>query len=283
MRQRAHPRSRGENLNQSITEPTADGSSPLTRGKHPAGFPSGQTTRLIPAHAGKTREGCGSGSTWEAHPRSRGENQVGETFVQIGTGSSPLTRGKPPRGRRGRCRHGLIPAHAGKTHLGFPGGGHCRAHPRSRGENDGVVMMWAISGGSSPLTRGKPPGVSGYDLWSRLIPAHAGKTCTAAVNRVATWAHPRSRGENLDAPDRAISTNGSSPLTRGKQEAFTAVGGDCGLIPAHAGKTVAVLDEATNGTAHPRSRGENASMLIGAAAVVGSSPLTRGKPWSGPT
>ena len=54
-------------------------------------------------------------------------------------------------------------------------------------------------------------------------------------------AHPRSRGENImdllgDAAD-----NGSSPLTRGKQ-----FGGDGGrrvggLIPAHAGKTIAVV------------------------------------------
>ena len=52
---RAHPRSRGENEKDTVSDPVPTGSSPLTRGK-PRGWkyvvdPDG----LIPAHAGKTR------------------------------------------------------------------------------------------------------------------------------------------------------------------------------------------------------------------------------------
>ena len=32
--------------------------------------------------------------------------------------------------------------------------------------------------------------------------------------------------------------------------------------------------------AHPRSRGENASEVVGLDGIRGSSPLTRGKPWA---
>ena len=131
----AHPRSRGENL--SVRSPVASdsGSSPLTRGK-----PSHQARRnrgpgLIPAHAGKTR--CLSRSTkcLRAHPRSRGENSSRLTFPSETIGSSPLTRGKRRCSYRGGESHGLIPAHAGKTHCLHPCSPTGTAHPRSRGEN----------------------------------------------------------------------------------------------------------------------------------------------------
>ena len=56
MRAWAHPRSRGENLVTLAAEAATAGSSPLTRGK-PANAPLDlDGGRLIPAHAGKTRE-----------------------------------------------------------------------------------------------------------------------------------------------------------------------------------------------------------------------------------
>ena len=50
------------------------------------------------------------------------------------------------------------------------------------------------------------------------------------------------------------------------------------LIPAHAGKTIAVLSDLADGAAHPRSRGENRSAMSVSTTALGSSPLTRGKP-----
>ena len=52
----AHPRSRGENKGTTLLERHVDGSSPLTRGKLRARFDTRVTQRLIPAHAGKTRD-----------------------------------------------------------------------------------------------------------------------------------------------------------------------------------------------------------------------------------
>ena len=119
-RPRAHPRSRGENQVMVRMRVFRVGSSPLTRGKR---FPAPAVwvmTRLIPAHAGKTRQWPGrSGAPW-AHPRSRGENDQGAPDHGWPVGSSPLTRGKPGCTiRRARCI-GLIPAHAGKTRTAAP-------------------------------------------------------------------------------------------------------------------------------------------------------------------
>ena len=131
----AHPRSRGENAVSDPHSRTAYGSSPLTRGKlgaiaHPVG-----PLRLIPAHAGKTPLYGVATCPSAAHPRSRGENRTRRTGESMGSGSSPLTRGKPPEdGSLARALR-LIPAHAGKTSSTPSSPKQKRAHPRSRGEN----------------------------------------------------------------------------------------------------------------------------------------------------
>ena len=192
----AHPRSRGENLNQSTTEPTASGSSPLTRGKHGCGRGWRVRRRLIPAHAGKTFRSSFSVCRGAAHPRSRGENRVIGSPLAILHGSSPLTRGKLKRVGVTLAHDRLIPAHAGKTASWRWPSLPVKAHPRSRGENTTSRGSRPRRSGSSPLTRGKR-GWRATDVVARgLIPAHAGKTSSPPSNRSAASAHPRSRGEN---------------------------------------------------------------------------------------
>ena len=53
---------------------------------------------------------------------------------------------------------------------------------------------------------------------------------------------------------------------------------DMGLIPAHAGKTVSSRLDTCPSQAHPRSRGENGREESKISKLIGSSPLTRGKP-----
>ena len=133
----AHPRSRGENGLTSAGTAVKAGSSPLTRGKHAIPAASATPMRLIPAHAGKT---CRSGSGWQrarAHPRSRGENPFPSTKCAGSLGSSPLTRGKPSAVSVRAPLERLIPAHAGKTTCSAAPSATRRAHPRSRGENEG--------------------------------------------------------------------------------------------------------------------------------------------------
>ena len=70
---------------------------------------------------------------------------------------------------------------------------------------------------------------------------------------------------------------GSSPLTRGKLIAVDLNTMRERLIPAHAGKTRLAVRLASELGAHPRSRGENWSMILSNESMRGSSPLTRGK------
>ena len=112
-----------------------------------------------------------------------------------------------------------------------------RAHPRSRGENVIGQLLSAVGEGSSPLTRGKLGDSLAPINTEWLIPAHAGKTYGSHTLTVPSWAHPRSRGENIQTTVQTVAGWGSSPLTRGKHRGLRAVLQRDRLIPAHAGKT----------------------------------------------
>ena len=296
-RREAHPRSRGEN---SVTY-----------------RPCRLGCRLIPAHAGKTIAPLSSGPCERAHPRSRGENVPSWIDSPMIWGSSPLTRGKQPLTGGGVLAGRLIPAHAGKTSACQRLPAASRAHPRSRGENCKRPSTRSSTVGSSPLTRGKLLSSFCVGDGGGLIPAHAGKTEADRCPVVQSWAHPRSRGENLLLVLPSGSIQGSSPLTRGKRRARHSCSarrrlipahagktsvcvlvcsvegsspltrgkhaqtrdGLCilGLIPAHAGKTMTAIDARACRGAHPRSRGENQALDVDHHPHAGSSPLTRGK------
>ena len=212
-----------------------------------------------------------------AHPRSRGENPHRKDQDPCVPGSSPLTRGKRRSQAVNLPGDGLIPAHAGKTGNGVGTHGVSPAHPRSRGENCARWRTRTRQRGSSPLTRGKPPGPgSACRPWG-LIPAHAGKTSGRGGPRPQPEAHPRSRGENAPTVRPGLRGTGSSPLTRGKRCLEGLAVDRRRLIPAHAGKTLLARPNAPEPTAHPRSRGENSSLVATPTSAAGSSPLTRGK------
>ena len=114
-RGRAHPRSRGENSRSLRAGVSRRGASPLTRGKPEPGGPRMSTNGRIPAHAGKTLGRRPTTPARRAHPRSRGENEIGGGLGAHLFGASPLTRGKHGGGRGLSRPVGRIPAHAGKT------------------------------------------------------------------------------------------------------------------------------------------------------------------------
>ena len=257
VRGRAHPRSRGENGSHVLACHWFSGSSPLTRGKHASLCGKTCKERLIPAHAGKTQGAWERDAHHTAHPRSRGENCPPTRIRLLSAGSSPLTRGK-----RGRARP-ILPGRL--------------AHPRSRGENSDPAYGMALSVGSSPLTRGKPVSRQVSSSSTGLIPAHAGKTHHTGDPLERTRAHPRSRGENVRSATRLLAICGSSPLTRGKRYTPRPGAPERRLIPAHAGKTAGSAAPTSWVSAHPRSRGENASNRLSQISAGGSSPLTRGK------
>ena len=212
---------------------------------------------LIPAHAGKTPSVVAPVLARRAHPRSRGENESRSRAGLMTRGSSPLMRGTLLGSLLRLGRHGLIPAHTGKTRACRAEPTSTRAHPRSRGENAVVSLEQLAPAGSSPLTRGKRLRTAARDGVQGLIPTHAGKTLPSLSVLALVRAHPRSRGENLSALIDGSGQRGSSPLTRGKPV------------------VIRLGDDAKR--AHPRSRGENIVVAIGALVAAGSSPLTRGK------
>ena len=173
------------------------GSSPRRRGKPSTRRRRESQSRLIPAHAGKTRHRRGSQVLAPAHPRSRGENNRATPGGEAIAGSSPLTRGKRQSDDVRRARGRLIPAHAGKTGARSPATAAATAHPRSRGENGLGESLLNHLQGSSPLTRGKRASGANADARFGLIPAHAGKTAWRPARSSIDTAHPRSRGENL--------------------------------------------------------------------------------------
>ncbi len=254
---KAHPRSRGENEDERSWTVTRLGSSPLTRGKLCAPPAYRDMTRLIPAHAGKTRSAHAAAPRPSAHPRSRGENFQAELEMIQERGSSPLTRGKRQIGLAHQLLQRLIPAHAGKTRRRASPTGGRPAHPRSRGENAEYGLEDNPDLGSSPLTRGKRPRHALPRSELRLIPAHAGKTWSPGWPGSSGQAHPRSRGENALMAEWGFPQSGSSPLTRGKHVPVVQGHLVGRLIPAHAGKTSLSAAWTVIEGAHPRSRGEN--------------------------
>ena len=193
-------------------------------------------------------------------------------------GSSPLTRGKLTCACVVSCIFGLIPTHAGKTPITCATFSMQRAHPHSRGENAFAFCVCCSVEGSSPLTRGKRALQGKAAALAGLIPTHAGKTERGRGCPRRAEAHPHSRGENCHQRTDAGRQRGSSPLTRGKLETEQMKTASDGLIPTHAGKTVALYGATRALGAHPHSRGENAAIAASDATDKGSSPLTRGKP-----
>ena len=175
----------------------------------------------------------------QAHPRSRGEHLYGVLCFLRLDGSSPLTRGARLKNHHPHFIDGLIPAHAGSTCLGCTSVPPQGAHPRSRGEHTPSLTASSIALGSSPLTRGAPERNFPYNVQVGLIPAHAGSTPGTCCESLPTEAHPRSRGEHDAGTIGQNKVSGSSPLTRGALVILTLGMGRVGLIPAHAGSTLA--------------------------------------------
>ena len=111
---------------------------------------------LIPARAGKTKQGAKDPPKPSAHPRAGGENQ------EVRSEAGPVLR--------------LIPARAGKTGWWGPSLVVRPAHPRAGGENRLDAIQKLVEAGSSPRGRGKPDTLHSQGPTARLIPARAGKT-----------------------------------------------------------------------------------------------------------
>ena len=149
-----HPRSRGEYVAAAAAGLTWFGSSPLSRGILVGAAQAAAVRGIIPALAGNTSVSVATGSRSRDHPRSRGEYQSRSRRRRNTMGSSPLSRGIPPRSRVLHARLRIIPALAGNTARRDSGAPWREDHPRSRGEYAHPSRGVNSSCGSSPLSRG---------------------------------------------------------------------------------------------------------------------------------
>ena len=91
--------------------------------------------------------------------------------------------------------------------------------------------------GSSPHTRGAPPGRESGSFGEGIIPAYAGSTCTTMKSSRALVDHPRIRGEHSWRLTDAMVEGGSSPHTRGARADEPRHRRRKRIIPAYAGST----------------------------------------------
>ena len=91
----AHPRMRGEHLAEDCKALAKDGSSPHARGARGTPHRLRRRRGLIPACAGSTTSSPPTGAPPPAHPRMRGEHDLGATGFIERVGSSPHARGAP--------------------------------------------------------------------------------------------------------------------------------------------------------------------------------------------
>ena len=111
--------------------------------------------------------------------------------------------------------------------------------------------------GSSPLTRGAPPGCISLYFLQGIIPAYAGSTKDHSGAILKVWDHPRLRGEHSQQYRTQLVPVGSSPLTRGARYNTLVCEVNTGIIPAYAGSTRISIATILNNGDHPRLRGEH--------------------------
>ena len=232
-----HPRIRGEHERTMYCSPRDSGSSPHTRGAPGYLHLRRQARRIIPAYAGSTRTSPSATSSWQDHPRIRGEHGDVLPLAVRCAGSSPHTRGAPQHGLDLAVPIGIIPAYAGST-SSYPTCELPRTdHPRIRGEHDPSSGMSLQQMGSSPHTRGAPPHPPRRSRRARIIPAYAGSTASPAPALSPSTDHPRIRGEHRLQGMPVHPDQGSSPHTRGARFRPRGDRRCHGIIPAYAGST----------------------------------------------
>ena len=111
---------------------------------------------------------------------------------------------------------------------------------------------------------------------SRIIPADAGSTYSVGNSADAKKDHPRGCGEHWYSRLYQLIKVGSSPRMRGAPGHHQRPALRPGIIPADAGSTMQVEDEAGVLQDHPRGCGEHCPICEDLPRGPGSSPRMRG-------
>ncbi|PKU88478.1 hypothetical protein CQR46_1579 [Bifidobacterium pseudolongum subsp. globosum] len=228
--------------------------------------------RIIPAHAGQTSGSHVGNEAVSDHPRACGANIPTRGASNNARGSSPRMRGKLVHRLGGDGGDRIIPAHAGQTFFASSALIAITDHPRACGANPHAPTGGRRRGGSSPRMRGKL--ASGYPdaRKTRIIPAHAGQTCSHLPKDSKTTDHPRACGANCGMCQATACGNGSSPRMRGKLRHVPSDRLRQRIIPAHAGQTRSAAVWCGRRSDHPRACGANLRATWAAPYPRGSLP-----------
>ena len=134
--------------------------------------------------------------------------------------------------------------------------------------------------GSSPHTRGARRWSTRRAAGRGIIPAYAGSTYREIGFETIDMDHPRIRGEHAISEWLGSDDAGSSPHTRGAREDERVSRVGEGIIPAYAGSTGDDPSQERSRRDHPRIRGEHRPAARRVDHLLGSSPHTRGAPWT---
>ena len=170
----------------------------------------------------------------------------------------------------------FIPAYAGNTAISWRVLISRPVHPRIRGEHHSGNQPRSRSSGSSPHTRGTHPVLGAPGAGNRFIPAYAGNTRKPGAASGHAPVHPRIRGEHFIGCMPLLTSNGSSPHTRGTLDEEGAALDARRFIPAYAGNTWWLPPSLRDCAVHPRIRGEHCPVRRPSYPMRGSSPHTRG-------
>ena len=158
---------------------------------------------------------------------------------------------------------------------------HRKDHPRIRGEHLYFSFHVPSDGGSSPHSRGTPASFVRSVTVGGIIPAFAGNTSPDKNSIQNCKDHPRIRGEHNSFGYGRRYGLGSSPHSRGTRMDSTKQCDIERIIPAFAGNTFISLSMFLRTEDHPRIRGEHSGFVASSTDVEGSSPHSRGTPFSG--
>ena len=212
---------------------------------------------IIPAYAGNTKLHGLLVAEVGDHPRVCGEHRVLSLNRSVNRGSSPRMRGTRHHSRRRPVDRGIIPAYAGNT-FRLPAATPARRdHPRVCGEHATGASTQVNCTGSSPRMRGTPMmrlQMAGTD---GIIPAYAGNTSHRRRIGCIPRDHPRVCGEHSDSELYLSTSLGSSPRMRGTPKYGQFAIHVARIIPAYAGNTAEMVQDAQDTRDHPRVCGEH--------------------------
>ena len=231
-----HPRGCGEKLASRGVAVGIGGSSPRVRGEAWVASPACLGVGIIPAGAGRRRRSIRRRSLARDHPRGCGEKAARGPRLGPWRGSSPRVRGEVSSAAALAASAGIIPAGAGRRRGEGPRRPVGWDHPRGCGEKSSSSLASVALGGSSPRVRGEAADRRRASAPRRIIPAGAGRSSSAPIEKLRHRDHPRGCGEKMNAYSSSRRVRGSSPRVRGEAVLVHGVGRGRGIIPAGAGR-----------------------------------------------